>query len=153
MFFTWNHQTLVRTSSDNWTKAHGLCWNYFWRKNLTVSQNEITSVCVFFTKFLHSFFVFIIFLDDESRQGKNGTTTSFWRVGSPHHWDLAGSLAWRTRRVWWRSYYWGRARSQHVSFMCKSFGVNMWRLSALSATLSQSRVSICCWNVEIYRNF
>ena len=100
MFFTWNHQTLVRTSSDNWTKAHGLCWNYFWRKNLTVSQNEITSVCVLFTKFLHSFFVFIIFLDDESRQGKNGTTTSFWRVGSPHHWDLAGSLAWRTRRVW-----------------------------------------------------
>ena len=38
-------------------------------------------------------------------------------------------------------------------FMCKCFGVNMWRLSALSATLSQSRVSVCCWNVEIYRIF
>ena len=87
MFFTWNHQTLVRTSSDNWTKAHSLCWNYFWRKNLTVSRNEITSVYVFFTKFLHSFFVFIIFLDDESRQKRDnnkflaGRLRSGWLAG------------------------------------------------------------------------
>ena len=82
---------------------------------MTVSRNEITSVCVFFTKYLHSFFVFIIFLDDESRQKRDNNKVLAGRLRSG-----AGSLAWRTRRVWWRSYYWGRARSQHVSFMCIS---------------------------------